>query len=124
MGFFSYLCNGCGLNIRFDGMNGERCVLKHIREGVVLGEARGEFNGYGAVFGSSYDNNDPANVNSAENISISHYKLPDSGKTSGVIAYHEACYEKEPEETRQLIVISKSDPVQGYGKARKRFLRR
>ena len=45
MGNYSYLCNDCGLSIR----GGEKAVLRHVRHGQVLGEARGAYDGYGGV---------------------------------------------------------------------------
>ena len=52
MGYFSYLCNGCGKNIRNNGINGEWCVLQHVRHGVLIGQAEGEFDGFGRIEGN------------------------------------------------------------------------
>lgn len=45
MGCFGYICNKCGQNIRED----EKCVLRHLRHGEILGEATGSYSGYGGV---------------------------------------------------------------------------
>jgi hypothetical protein len=45
MGNFGYMCNSCGLSVR----GGEKAVLRHVRHGLVLSEARGTYDGYGRV---------------------------------------------------------------------------
>lgn len=45
MGCFGYICNGCKTSVRY----GEEAVLKHIRHGVVKGEATGTYDSYGGV---------------------------------------------------------------------------
>lgn len=45
MGCFSYICPVCGLSIRA----GEKCVLIHKRNGVLLGKTEGRYDSYGGV---------------------------------------------------------------------------
>lgn len=114
MGFYSYICVGCGLNLAFSGVRGEQVILKHIRHGNLQGEiAKGEYNGYGGVFGDTEFCTDKDEIiNSRENIINSCYKLPDSGTYSGISGWHEVCHNNAPEEQR--FVVSKTDPKQGW----------
>lgn len=118
MGFFSHICPKCQTNIRFDGVDGELAVLRHIRHGELLGQASGEYDGYGGIRGSNYRNTDSIDVNSNEEICKSEYKLEDSGTKSGTSAYHMCCFNELAEEEKNMNVISSYDPEQGFGKVR------
>jgi hypothetical protein len=124
MGFFSFLCNGCNLNLAFNGFSGEQVILKHIRHGNVLGEVKGEYNGYGGVFGDyEFCTKKLDSQNSNQNIEASRYILDDSGMKSGISAHHRKCYEELPHYLQNQNVISKNDPEQGWCKkgVRKEF---
>ena len=53
MGIFSWICPVCDKSIRI----GSEAHLRHIRRGIVLGDAEGMYDGYGRVSGSWYNVN-------------------------------------------------------------------
>lgn len=75
MGLFSYICPKCGTAVRY----GEKCVLRHIRHGELLGTASGTYDGYGRVMeDGAYRNDAPCNINSHDQIWKSEYCFEDS----------------------------------------------
>lgn len=121
MEYFGYICNRCKTNIRFDGIHGEWCVLQHVRHGELIGQAEGEYDGYGSIVGNPvFRNPNPANPNGQEEIGRSE-AMPDSRRElgafamSGIAAWHKKCYYEAPETKRNALLISRSDPDQGYG---------
>lgn len=88
MGEFSWICPKCGKPI-----NGSEVIhLRHIRHGKVLGETVGHHDGYGRVYGTKYEPQDPLYrlwadelpddiknyPNTHEEICISEFELMDS----------------------------------------------
>ncbi|MCY9665821.1 hypothetical protein M5X11_12735 [Paenibacillus alginolyticus] len=121
MGYFSYICNGCHKNIRFDGVHGEWCVLQHVRQSKLIGQVEGEYDGCGRIVGNSvFRNPNPENPNGQEEIGHSELMLDSRRELrafamSGISAWHKKCYYEAPSEKRNRLLISKSDPYQGYG---------
>ncbi|MGF7033482.1 hypothetical protein J2T17_004430 [Paenibacillus mucilaginosus] len=118
MGVFSYLCNGCGSNIRSNGFEGEQCVLQHIRHGELIGQVEGAYDGWGSVVGDKvFRRYLPAgedHPNGQRQIGLSELGLPDSGKRSGIAAWHKVCFAKVPAAQQSEYRISRMDPKQGY----------
>lgn len=129
MGYFSYICNGCKGNIRFNGSHGEWCVLQHVRHGNLVGQAEGEYDGYGRIKGNmEFRHPNPLSPNGQEEIGRSEFQ--DDSRShlgpvamSGIAAWHKKCYYEAPVAKRSKLLISKSDPDQGYGpRLREEFL--
>ena len=75
MGMFSYLCSKCGLSVR----GGEQAVLRHIRHGQLVGEARGTYDGYGRVEEDAlYRHEFPKHPNDVDQLFRSEFELLDS----------------------------------------------
>lgn len=120
MGLHSYLCPCCNKNIRM----GEPAILFHIRHKEILGKSIGIYDGYGRVSNTSEFNRCNNSINSHAEMCTSCYELEDSGKTSGISAWHIPCYKKSLRKNKKLlseIPISESDDKQGYGKLRDKY---
>lgn len=119
LGRFGYICKHCNENIRED----EKCVLKHVRNGVLLGETEGRYNGYGTTkedelreeqgdlgtFRGHYGNN----INNRKNILDSEWYLPDSysvvGKVETVYKYFMCGKQKVIVNYNQYLAYLKQD---------------
>lgn len=108
MGCFSYICNKCGQNIR----DGERCVLRHIRHGEILGETTGTYDTYGRVDEDkvfrSYSRDGLTEINTHEEICKSEFKYEDSISKEGYVNRNYRVYEGKKVDLKEYIEI------QGY----------
>lgn len=118
MGMFGYICSGCNKSIN----TGEQAIMIHIRHGKVCGSGKGTYDGYGRV-DDKFRQND-ASLNGHEEICKSEFFLPDGIENdersepanSGIAAYHVKCFAKPA-----VLKLSRLDPNQAMGKARKAY---
>lgn len=108
MGCFSYICQGCCTPINSNSYMGEACELFLLENGKVLEHLTGNYNSYGAIFGADW--------------SMDWGKICDlnfnNRSSDGIAAFHQRCW-KGDLPTRQSL----SDPDQGWGRVRKKYLR-
>lgn len=73
---------------------GEMCRLIHVRNGEIIGNVVGQYNGYGSIWYDEYIH-ECYQFNGIHNIN-SQYEIQKSidlnNKKSGIIAFHEKCY--------------------------------
>ena len=109
MGCFSYICNKCGENIR----EGERCVLRHIRHGEILGETTGTYDSYGRVDEDkvfrSWEKDGLTEINNHREICASEFDFSDSVSKECYSSINYRVYEGQKIDLKQYFEIQGHD---------------
>jgi hypothetical protein len=123
VGYFSYICKGCGTPIRNNDLIGEYCILIHVRKGTELGRVAGEYDSYGSVYGQNIHKGFRNDVKGHPNSKYAIYEDENSGdEKSGIVAWHKLCYEQATYSKRKDFRKSIRDPYKGLGYVRRGFL--
>ena len=103
MGMFSFKCKECGTPINSAYTHGEHCTMYLLKDGEVVEEMTGQYDGYGRIAGIDWG----VPWGSVCDLMFS----PD--KSNGIAVVHTACQKGKRPVTR-----SDDDPNQGFGKIR------
>lgn len=141
MGCFSFKCKECETPINSTSFEGEHCKLFLLKDGKVLQEMEGDYDSYGRVFAPDkkssirwsdptpeiplepyWQQNDGGPTNPENHgywLRVCHLMHDDGNSANGIAAYHVKCYKGILPTER-----SESDPDQGWGKLRKKYMRK
>ena len=113
MGCFSYICKGCGTPINATPFVGEKCIMFLLRDGKVVEQMEGRYDGYGRI----EDDDDITHEWTGDWHELVDLHFSKNNK-EGFAVYHSACYKGKLPKT-----ISEDDPHQGFGRVRKKYMK-